>query len=352
MSTSIYSYNISNIQSLLEGLDQPRFRAKQLITWLYRDGVTSYDQMTNLPASLRATLKDLYPLIPLKTVDKQTSLDGTRKYVFECSDGTQIEAVGIPSFTKKETKNEPKHLTVCFSTQAGCAMQCAFCATGEEGLSRNLSSGEMVAQILAVQEDFGCRVTNLVSMGQGEPFHNYDAVLDALCFLNSKNGLKIGARHITISTCGIIPGIKKLADEPYQFTLAISLHSAIQSQRDNLMPRCANMPLSDLKNALRFYTAKTGRRVSLEYLMIRGVNDTDESLKALSEFCSDILCHINLIPINQIDGSEFIPSSKDTLSHWVSALQRSGKECTIRNSRGADIDGACGQLKNKLQKSI
>lgn len=351
MATSIYTYNISEIQNLLSELKQPRFRAKQLITWLYRDNVHSYDQMTNLPTSLRTQLQETYPLIPLKIVDKQESFDGTRKYVFECSDGVQVEAVGIPSLAKKDKRIEPKHLTVCFSTQAGCAMQCAFCATGEEGLSRNLSSGEMIAQILAVQEDFQCRVSNLVSMGQGEPFHNYDAVLDALRFANSKDGLEIGARHITISTCGILPGIQKLSNEPYQFTLAVSLHSAIQTKRDQLMPRCSNMPLPVLKKSLQRYIEATGRRVSFEYLLIDSVNDTDKDLDALLLFCQGLLCHINLIPINQIDGSSFSPSSKETQQHWLTSLQAAGKECTIRNSRGSDIDGACGQLKNKIKKS-
>ena len=245
---------------------------------------------------------------------------------------TQVEAVGIPSFSKKNSKDEPKHLTVCFSTQAGCAMQCAFCATGEEGLTRNLSSGEMVAQILAVQNDFGYRVTNVVSMGQGEPFHNYDSVIDALRYLNSKDGLQIGARHITLSTCGILPGIRKLSTEPEQFTLAISLHSTIQSTRDYLMPRCSQMPLTQLKDELVTYTQKT-----------------PQHLEALVSFCDNLLCHINLIPLNHIEGSKFIPSDKKTLDSWVSTLQSHGKECTIRNSRGSDIDGACGQLKNKLK---
>lgn len=351
MNTSIYSYNISEIQNLLSELNQPRFRSRQLITWLYRDNASSYDQMTNLPTSLRKQLQERYPLIPLLIVDKQESYDGTRKYVFECADGVQVEAVGIPSLVKKEKRNEPKHLTVCFSTQAGCAMQCAFCATGEEGLSRNLSSGEMIAQILAVQNDFKCRVTNLVSMGQGEPFHNYPSVLDALRFANSKDGLEIGARHITISTCGVLPGIDKLSNEPEQFTLAVSLHSAIQHKRDMLMPRCANMPLAALKESLLNYVSSTGRRVSFEYLLIDSVNDTQEDLAALISFCQGILCHINLIPINQIEGSSFAPSSKQTQKHWVHALQEAGKECTIRNSRGSDIDGACGQLKNKIKKS-
>ena len=352
MNTSILTYNISEIPQLLAEFNQPKFRAKQLVTWLYRDNASSYDQMTNLPLSLRDSLQEAYPLFPLHIVDKQISKDGTRKYVFEYSDGTQVEAVGIPSLAKKETKNEPKHLTVCFSTQAGCAMQCAFCATGEEGLTRNLSSGEMIKQILAVQEDFGVRVSNLVSMGQGEPFHNYDAVLDALRFANSKDGLQIGARHITISTCGVFQGIEKLSNEPEQFTLAVSLHAAIQSTRDSLMPRCISMPLSELKNKLIDYVSQTGRRVTFEYLMIKGVNDSPKDLDALLDFCESILCHINLIPLNHIDGSPFIPSSKETLKYWVSELQTNGIECTIRNSRGSDIDGACGQLKNKTKASI
>lgn len=351
MKKAIHAYNISELGQIISELGQPRFRTKQLTTWLYRDNVASYDEMTNLPQSLRKELETQYPLVPLRVIDKQVSLDGTRKYVFECYDNTQVEAVGIPSFTKKEKKDEPKHLTVCFSTQAGCAMQCAFCATGEEGLSRNLSSGEMVAQILAVQDDFGCRVSNIVSMGQGEPFHNYDSVLDALRFLNSKEGLEIGARHITISTCGIIPGILKLAEEPYQFTLAISLHSANQETRDTLMPRCSAITLPRLKEALLFYIEKTGRRVSFEYLMIKEVNDTDRSLDTLLDFCNGLLCHINLIPLNSIEGSSFQPSEKNTLNYWVRELNSHGIECTLRNSRGSDIDGACGQLKNKLKQA-
>ncbi len=348
MSNSIFSYQISDIYRILEELKQPRFRSKQLITWLYRNNASSYDDMTNLPKTLRQTLSECYPLLPLRVVDKQVSADDTRKYVFECADHTQIEAVGIPSLDKKISTQEPKHLTVCFSTQAGCAMQCAFCATGEEGLSRNLSSGEMVRQILAVQEDFSCRVTNVVSMGQGEPFQNYDAVLEALEYINSKDGLSIGARHITLSTCGVVSGIQKLSRVPHQFTLAISLHAAIQSTRDYLMPRCAGMPLPALKEALMTYVANTNRRVTFEYLMIDSINDSEEHLQALLSFCTDILCHINLIPCNHVEGNRFSPSLKSVMKHWVSTLRSAGKECTIRNSRGSDIDGACGQLKNKL----
>lgn len=348
MNKDLLAYNISDIAHIMKEAGQPAFRVKQLTKWVYQDGVFDYANMTNLPQALRDALAKQVPIVAPSIIDKQISNDGTRKYVFEYADGTRVEAVGIPSEDSKESRNEPKHLTVCFSTQAGCAMACAFCATGEEGLQRNLSSGEMVCQVLLVQQDFECRVTNVVSMGQGEPFQNYDAVLETLRFLNSKNGLEIGARHITVSTCGLVKGIDTFAQEPEQFTLAISLHAARQQVRDNLMPRCASMTLPQLKGSLLSYVQATGRRVSLEYLLIDGVNDTSADLDALLTFCKGLLCHINLIPINSVAGSKFRPSKTATQKHWVAAIKAAGKECTIRNSRGSDIDGACGQLKNKL----
>ena len=349
MNNPIQSLNISQIPQLVAELGQPKFRAKQLTSWLYQKYVSSYDEMTNLPKAMRGNLEVFYPLVKPIVVDKQVSCDGTRKYVLEYSDGALVEAVGIPSSGKKERKDEPKHLTVCFSTQAGCAMGCTFCATGHEGLTRNLSSAEMVCQINAVQEDFGYRVTNLVSMGQGEPFQNYDATLDTLRFANSKDGLEIGARHITVSTCGILNGIQKLANEPEQFTLAVSLHSAIQTTRNILMPRCSNIPLAKLKQSLVSYCAVSGRRVSLEYLLIDGVTDTKQNLEALIAFCDGLLCHVNLLNVNEVAGSPYHPTSSKLQMDWVRELKRAGKEATIRNSRGADIDGACGQLKNKLK---
>lgn len=349
MNNAIQSFNLSEIPSIVEGLGQPRFRAKQLTSWLYQKGAHSYSEMTNLPKALREKLEEEYPFVEPRVVDKQLSKDGTRKYVFEYADGARVEAVGIPSFNKKERKDEPKHLTVCFSTQAGCAMGCTFCATGHEGLTRNLSSAEMICQIIAVQEDFGCRVTNLVSMGQGEPFQNYQATLEALRFANAKEGLEIGARHITVSTCGIVQGIEKLSDEPEQFTLAVSLHSALQDVRNQIMPRCVSIPLPKLKQALLSYVEKTGRRVSLEYLLIKGLTDTEENLAALVRFCDGLLCHINLLSVNEVQGSPYKPSPVSTQNHWANELKAHGKEATIRNSRGGDIDGACGQLKNKIR---
>ncbi|WP_251198279.1 23S rRNA (adenine(2503)-C(2))-methyltransferase RlmN [Anaerotardibacter muris] len=347
MPTPIKSLSFAAIYELCEQLGQPKYRADQLIQWLFVKQASSYDEMTNLPKAFREALAKDYPLIPAKLIDKQISNDGTRKYCFELADGARVESVGIPVF-KEGSDGDLRSLTVCFSTQVGCPMACAFCATGTEGLTRDLSSGEMVDQVAFIQDDFNARVSHVVSMGQGEPFLNYDATIEALDLLNSKKGFGIGARHITVSTCGIIPGIERLAEDPHQYTLAVSLHSAEQVIRDMLMPRCSAQTLPQLKQALQFYQEKTGRRVSFEYLMINGVNDTDAALESLIEFSRGIMCHVNLIPLNDVDHSAFKPSSKDMITHWKNVLTRVGIETTIRNSRGSDIDGACGQLKNKL----
>lgn len=338
---------LAELPALCERLGEPRYRCDQLVNWLYVQGAEVYEQMGNLPKGMREALAAEYSLQPIEVLSKRLSADGTRKYVFGLADGTQVEAVGIPSH-EKNADMRPTRLTVCFSTQAGCAMGCAFCATGDAGFERDLSAGEMIMQVLLVQKDFDTRVSNIVSMGQGEPFQNLNATSEALRFFNSPKGFGIGARHITISTCGILGGIRLLAGLPEQFTLAVSLHSALQNTRDMLMPRCSGMPLEALREELMVYTQATGRRVSLEYLLIDGLNDNDAHLQALKQFCTGLLCHVNLIPINSVDHSPFQPSSKQVCQHWVKELGAANKEATIRESRGADIDGACGQLKNKL----
>lgn len=357
MPTPVKSLSIPEIYELCKELGQPNYRADQLVQWLFVKQATSYDEMSNLPKVFRETLEHDYPLVSAHLIDKQISCDGTRKYCFELADGARIEAVGIPTYKTKNSSSSPADpslpealdsLTVCFSTQAGCSMQCLFCATGEEGFTRNLSSGEMIDQVAFIQEDFGHRVSHVVSMGQGEPFLNYDAVLEALDFLNSKKGFGIGARHITISTCGVTSGIEHLAHDPHQYTLAVSLHSAQQTVRDLLMPRCSAQTLSQLKKALQHYQNGPHRRVSFEYLMIDGLNDTNEALQALLEFTQGLMCHVNLIPLNAVEHSSLQPSDQRTISKWQKSLSSAGIETTIRNSRGADIDGACGQLKNKL----
>lgn len=344
MTKPIKAYSLPELEQLLKELGQPSFRSKQLSQWLYIRHASSYDEMSDLPLSLRTNLSESHPLLNASIVQKLISSDGTRKYLIEFEDGVRVETVAIPSHDKQ-------HLTVCFSSQAGCPMSCAFCATGHGGFTRNLLVGEMVDQVLIAQEDMGKRVSNLVVMGQGEPFLNYDNVLGALKIFNSADLLAIGARHITVSTCGIVPKIYQFSEESEQFTLAVSLHAARQGTRDQLMPRVSNFPLTELKSALQTYVEKTNRRVTFEYIMLKNLNDTKEDFRALTAFCKNLLCHINLIPMNEIDNSPYKPSSKETIELWKTDLCEYGIETTIRESRGADIQGACGQLKNSYRPS-
>lgn len=332
----IKAFSREGLIALMKSWGQPRFRAEQIEKWLYLYSVTSFSDMTNLPAPLRSRLSSELTLPSATIVQRDVSSDGTRKYILALADNTLIETVGLPSGDK---------LSVCISTQAGCAMGCAFCATGKEGLSRSLAPGEMVDQITLVAADFGMRVSNVVTMGQGESFANYDALLSALRFMNTKQTLNIGARHITVSTCGLLPMIRRFSTEPEQFTLAVSLHSAIQETRDSLMPAVSRYTLGQLKNSLDSYIKKTGRRVSLEYSLINQVNDSPDDLQALIAFCEGLICHVNLIPLNPVEGSRFKPSSREKYQEFSAALNRKGTETTIRKSRGADILGACGQLK-------
>lgn len=336
--TPITDLTREQLKLLLEKYGQPSYRRDQIIQWLYQRNADSYDQMTDLPKSLREILSSSHPILKPTIVNKMISSDGTRKYLLSFEDGCLVETVGIPS-----TDNR---LTVCFSTQVGCAMGCIFCATGQEGFTRNLTVGEIIYQILAVQQDFGKRVTNLVGMGQGEPLLNLDAVLGALEIINSKKGLNIGARKIVISTCGIIKGIERFSEVKEQFTLAISLHAARQQVRDMIMPHASSNTLKDLRKALSSYIQKTNRRITFEYTLIKGINDSEEDLEALLSYVDGLLCHINFIKLNSIPGSRFQPSSSVTMNHWKNSTERMGIETTVRISKGSDIFGACGQLKN------
>lgn len=336
---TIKNYNLPELQTLVKGLGQPAFRAKQLYEWLYKHHVSTYDEMTNLPATLREKLEQEAPYEAAVIDEIQTSSDGTRKYLIKFNDGVLVESVGIPS-------EDGKRLTVCVSTQAGCPMACAFCATGQQGLTRNLVAGEIIEQVLLVQKDFNERVSNVVFMGQGEPFLNYDNVMKALRILNDATVIGIGARSMTVSTCGVIEGIKKFTQEPEQFNLALSLHATDQELRDGLMPKVRKDTLQKLYNALMAYTEQTNRRVTIEYLMIKDVNDSEEDLEGLASFTKGMLAYVNLIPINTVPEAVFQPSDQETLSTWENYLRKHGTEAIIRNSRGQDIDGACGQLKN------
>lgn len=332
----IKSLDARGIARVLAEWGEPRFRANQVVRWVYGHTISSYAEMSNIPASLRARLAEELPLTWPEVIRRQVSSDGTRKYLLRLADGVTVECVGLPAEGR---------LTVCFSTQAGCAMGCAFCATGGSGLTRDLGPGEMSDQVRLVGEDFGERVSNAVAMGQGEPFANYDSVLGALRLMNSAEGLGIGARHLTVSTCGLVAGIRRFALEPEQFTLAVSLHSAVQSTRDELMPGVRGIKLSTLKKSLIDYGKDTGRRPTLEYALIDGVNDSDSELRALTDFATGMLVHVNLIPVNPVDGSGFSRGSSERLHDFLHALQASGIEASVRAERGTDIDAACGQLR-------
>lgn len=334
----IKALRIDEVASLVNELGQPRFRAAQLVRWLYARGACSFDEMSDLPAGLRATLRDRFALPCPEVIERQVSSDGTRKYLLRLADGATVETVGLPSGDR---------LTVCFSTQAGCGMGCSFCATGAAGLVRDLGPGEMVDQLRVVADDFGARVTNAVAMGQGEPFANYAATLGALRIMNSKDGLEIGARHLTVSTCGLIQGIRRFGSEPEQFTLAVSLHSAIQATRDRLMPGVRGLPLDQLRAALAEYASTTGRRPSLEYSLISGITDAPVELAALVEYCRGLHVHVNLIPINPVQGTGFSRATSARAEEFVVELGRAGTEASVRAERGADIDAACGQLKQR-----
>ena len=345
MNNELIKLTEAELEDLVTSWGYPRFRAKQIHEWVHRHHAVSFDAMSNLPKDLRTKLSEFFPLETVKIFDRQISLDGTRKYVVTLADGSLVETVGMPVYRRDGSLDR---LSVCVSSQVGCPMACQFCATGREGLTRNLTAAEIIAQVALVQEDFQERVSNVVVMGQGEPFLNYDEVLAALRILNSRDDFNIGARHITLSTCGIIDGIDRLSQEPEQFTLAVSLHSALQKKRDRLMPKVAKQPLSDLKKAVERYTQSTNRRVSFEYLLIKDINDSEEDLRALLDFCDGLLCHVNLLPVNTVEGSPLQAASPATAKHWVETLIHYGVETSFRKSRGADIDGACGQLKNKL----
>ena len=334
----IGSLSREQIAEAFGALGLPRFRAGQVVRWLYGRGATDFDSMSDLPESLRQELSARYRIGGAEVTARQVSADGTRKYLVRFDDGTSVETVGLP---------DGDRLTVCFSTQAGCAMGCTFCATGRAGFTRDLTGGEMVRQVLLVADDFGRRVSNVVAMGQGEPFANYDATLAALRFMNSEDGPGIGARHITVSTCGIIAGLRRFAAEPEQFTLAVSLHSAVQATRDRLMPGVRGVPLKALREALVAYSEHTGRRPTLEYALATGVNDTDAELGALVAFARGMLAHVNLIPVNPVADAGLERSVAARVSLFRDTLLQAGVETSVRVERGTDIDAACGQLRQR-----
>ena len=329
---------LSELEDLMAKMGATKFRAKQIHNWIYAKSVSCIDEMTNLSKDFREQLKQVASVTESKIKVKQVSSDGTLKYLIEYPDGECVETV-LMRFDNRA------NLTACVSSQVGCAVNCSFCATGKGGFKRNLTYQEIIEQVLSIQRDTGLKVTNVVFMGQGEPLLNLNNVLRALEIFN--NDFQIGARRITISTSGIIPGIKRLAEMNLQSTLAISLHAPNHKLRAELMPIENKYPIDELKNALIGYVEKTGRRITVEYILIHGFNDTPEVAKELAVLLRGIKCNINLIPYNSVIENDYKKPSNNDIMKFKYLLEHSGKKVTVRLERGADIDAACGQLRGK-----
>ena len=332
---------LEELEDLMDKLKASKFRAKQIHNWIYTTSVTTIDEMTNISKDFREQLKSIAQVTNTKIKVKQTSKDGTIKYLVEYPDGECVETV-LMRFDNRA------NLTACVSSQVGCAVNCSFCATGKGGFKRNLTHKEIIEQVLTIQRDTGLKVTNIVFMGQGEPLLNLGNVLKALDIFN--NDFQIGQRRITISTSGIIPGINRLADIDLQSTLAISLHAPNHELRKQLMPIEEKYPIDKVKTALLNYVEKTGRRITVEYILIHGFNDTPPVAKELAYLLKDLKCNINLIPYNSVIENDYKKPSGNDIMKFKYLLEHSGKKVTVRLERGADIDAACGQLRGKVQK--
>ncbi len=329
---------LPELTEAMRGLGEPAFRAKQVYTWMHR-GARSFDEMTNLSKALREKLAENYavtvPIVARKQVSKK---DGTIKYLWELSDGNCVETV----LMRYHHGN-----TVCISSQVGCRMGCRFCASTIGGKIRDLTAAEMLDEVLFTQLDSGLPISNIVLMGIGEPLDNFDTVLRFLTLVNSEEGMNIGMRHISLSTCGVVPQIDKLAEYRLQLTLSVSLHAPDDETRREIMPIDRKYDVAELLAACRRYYQATGRRISFEYAMIRGVNDSPEQANLLCERIAGMGAHVNLIPLNNVSESPLKPSSRETIAAFQAILEKRGVTATVRRSLGGDIDASCGQLRRK-----
>ena len=340
---NVYSLTHDQLTEQLIALGQPKFRAKQVSDWVYQRGVTSFAEMSNLPKKLRATLTEHFCFGHLEIAISQVSEDGTEKRLYRLPDGQMIESVLMPY--------QDGRRTACISSQAGCAMGCGFCATGQMGFSRHLSAEEIFeqAQLFSAElQQRGERLTNCVFMGMGEPFHNYDQMIRAIHLI--KDRLGIGARRITVSTVGLVPKILQFAQEGLQVKLAISLHATRDDERGAMMPINRKYPIADLIDACREFVNQTRRRVTFEWALIQGENDSEEEAKRLAKLLRGLLCHVNVIPLNPTTGYEGMPSDPERVRRFVKTLEHNGVPATVRIRRGIDIDAGCGQLKSEVER--
>lgn len=338
--TDIKSLDLKKLSDYVESIGEKAFRAKQLYEWMHKKLASDFDEMTNLPKSLKEKLLQSAAFTSLVVVDEKISqIDGTRKYLFGLSDGNIIESV----LMRYNHGN-----SVCISSQVGCRMGCRFCASTLDGLERNLSASEMLDQIYRIQKLTGERVSNVVVMGSGEPMDNYDNLIDFIRLLTDENGLNISQRNITVSTCGIVPGIKKLAEEDLQITLALSLHAPNDEVRKSLMPIAKRYSLSEVLPACQEYFDKTGRRLTFEYSLVSGVNDNLKEAEALATLLKGVNGHVNLIPVNPIKERDYVQSNRKAILSFKNYLEKNGINVTIRREMGRDINGACGQLRKSF----
>ena len=333
--------SLSEIEKFMIDKGQSKFRAKQVFNWIYLKSVNDFNKMTDLPVQTREMLKDNALISSVSLKEKQVSKDSTMKFLYEMEDGALAEAV-LMRFDNRA------NLTACISTQVGCPMGCSFCATAKLGFTRNLTVSEIIQQIFLIQADTGLKVTNIVYMGQGEPLLNFDNLIESIKIFREQ--FQVGARRITVSTCGIIPQIEKLAELDFQSTLAISLHAPNQQKRAKIMPVAKKYDFDSLLKTLNLYTQKTGRRVTIEYVLMRDVNDSVEDAKQLAFAISKLKCNVNLIVYNQNEKSPYKKPLKENILKFKYILEASGKKVTTRLERGADIDAACGQLSAKVKE--
>jgi 23S rRNA (adenine2503-C2)-methyltransferase len=342
--TDIRSLTFDALTQRLTDMGEKSFRAKQIFEWLHARGVESFDEMTNISKQLRDKLAEVFYISNLKIVEKLVSQeDSTVKYLFDIGDNTIIESV----FMSYSYGN-----AVCVSSQAGCRMGCSFCASTVDGLERNLLAGEIAGQIYNIQRDTGKRISNIVVMGSGEPLDNYNNVLDFLNIINSDKGLGIGMRHITLSTCGLVDKIYELMELKLQITLAISLHAPNDDIRRNIMPIAKRYSIDEVITAAKKYADFTKRRVTYEYSLISGVNDSRENAMELASRLKGSMCHINLIPVNDVRENSYVRSSEDSIRLFASVLEENGVETTIRRKLGSDINAACGQLRKRYKDKM
>ena len=341
--TDIKSLNLLQLQELFADMGEKAFRAKQMYEWMHKKLVKSFDEMSNLSKDFREKCKEQFEFTAPEIVRVQESkLDGTRKYLLQLADGNVVESVWM----KYKHGN-----SVCISSQVGCRMGCRFCASTLDGLERNLLPSEMLEQIYTISRHTGERVSNVVVMGSGEPMDNYDNLLQFLRLLTDENGLHISARNVTVSTCGLVPNMKRLAEEQLQITLALSLHATTDDKRKKLMPIANRYSIEELMEACRYYFEQTGRRITFEYSLVGGVNDTKEDAQELIALAAPLNCHVNLIPVNPIKERDFVQSDMSHIQAFKNRLEKNKINVTIRREMGRDIDGACGQLRRSFIKN-